>query len=196
MGELDTAVNTLHADCVLVVFVELAEDVKQFCLRNLGYQLDHLIQNNGGLLADLRCIIFSNLSVHRHNLLAILGAKERVHAWEQVDSSALRCVELASHQSLKHRHDCGLKVFDPYHCKYLFDTFSSLQSNSVSLLQVSTTYLFSYNCFFNRAQTLEWTQNVFCVLWTSSKVNHGRQCFSEDHKHIIIVIHQLKDIWK
>ena len=89
MCEADAAVDALHAYCVLLVFIEAREDVQQLRLGHLWNQLDHVIEDNGGLFAHLRCLIVRYLAVHVHELLLAGRSHGGIHAWEELHGSKL-----------------------------------------------------------------------------------------------------------
>ena len=124
--EANTAVDALHAHRVLLVLVEPREHVQQFSLAHFWDQLNHIVENDGSLFANLRSLILTDSVEHGHDLL-LLGAGERgVHTREQLNSSEFRGVALAVHQSLQHRHDGVLKVLDPDKCQHFLHAFSCL----------------------------------------------------------------------
>lgn len=82
MGEADTTVDTLHPDCVLLVLVKTTEDVEQLSLRHLWDQFNHFVEDNSGLLSNLRSLVLRDRVVHRHDLLLTYGTYVGVNARE------------------------------------------------------------------------------------------------------------------
>lgn len=113
MSKADAAVDSLHPNGVLLVLVEAREDVQQLSFTDLRDQLDHVVEDNGGLLAHLWGFILRNRVVHCHEFL--LGSRRNVgiDAWEELYSCELRCKTVSTHQALNHSHNGSLKVSDP-----------------------------------------------------------------------------------
>ena len=57
MREADTAVNTLHSHGVLLIFIKAAENVEELSLGHTRNQLDHVVEDDSGLLAYLRDLV-------------------------------------------------------------------------------------------------------------------------------------------
>ena len=74
LGEVNYAVDALHADRVLVVGVKVAEYLQEFCFGGLRDQLDHVVEHERGTFPDLRDLVLAGLREqtklgHQTNLL-------------------------------------------------------------------------------------------------------------------------------
>lgn len=60
-GKVNTTVNTLHSNTVLLVLVEIAENLEQVLLRNVRNQLYHIIYHERSTFSDLGNLILRGL---------------------------------------------------------------------------------------------------------------------------------------
>ena len=129
MCEADAAVDALHANCILLIFIEPREDVQYLRLGHLWNQLDHVIEDDGSLFAHLGCLIVRDLAVHIHKLLLAGRSHSGIHAREELHGSKLGSEALSIHQALNHAHNGRLKVTYADCLQYSLHAFSCLQHN-------------------------------------------------------------------
>lgn len=110
MRKADTTIDALHPHRVLLVLVEAAENVQELGLGDARDQLDHIVEDNGGLLANLWGLILRNLVVHCYDLLLIGWAHVRVDDGEELNGGEFRREAVTVHQALDHAHDPTLEV--------------------------------------------------------------------------------------
>ena len=125
MSEAYTTVNPLHPDRVLLIFIELAEDSHELGLTDLWNKLDHLIEDDGCLLANLRNLITRRRIVHIHDFLLIRHSHARVHTGDKSNGSHLAC-RVPIHQSLDHGQHSIFKIFHSYCLEQFLNTFNRL----------------------------------------------------------------------
>ena len=89
MSKTDAAIDTLHAHRVLLILIELAKDCHELGLTDFGYQLDHVIQNDGCLFSNLRNLVHGSRIIHVHYLLLIWHSKARIDLREERNSGHL-----------------------------------------------------------------------------------------------------------
>jgi len=126
VGETNTAVNALHPDGVLLVLVKTTENVEQLCLRNLWNQLDHVVKDNGGLLAHLGSLVLGDGVIHCHELLLVRGADVWVDTGEELHGRKLGSEALSIHQTLDHAHYATFEVLNPDCLQDFLDAFRRL----------------------------------------------------------------------
>lgn len=60
--EVNTAIDALHSHGILIILIEIAKNLEKILLGHQWDELDHIVQNEGCALSDLRDFVLGSLS--------------------------------------------------------------------------------------------------------------------------------------